>query len=477
MLSWLGFGKKAKQASAEKSTAESSTEHLPDAKLAPAPVVEPLVEPISEPTSEQAAEPEKIVPVVNDASSVEHESGEEQKVEHGINVAEPVADVVDSIITLADEVLPEEKLLAEMTASEQGEETAAAEPANESVPNETVPVDSTTTLEPSDIKTLVGQDEAKTEAKTETKAAAKLGFFARLKQGLSKTRQNLGGGLIDLFRGKQIDDDLFEELETHLLLADVGIETTMKIIDSLTKSASRKQLKDASALYDLLKIELKKIIADVSQPLVIPESDGPFVILMVGVNGVGKTTTIGKLAKQFQAEGKSVMLAAGDTFRAAAVEQLQVWGERNNVPVIAQHTGADSASVIFDAISAAKARKVDVLIADTAGRLQNKAHLMEELKKIVRVMKKLDINAPHEVMLTLDAGTGQNALSQTKLFDEAVGLTGLIVTKLDGTAKGGVLFAIADKHNIPIRYLGVGEGIDDLRPFNGDDFIEALFSK
>ncbi|WP_057179355.1 MULTISPECIES: signal recognition particle-docking protein FtsY [Colwellia] len=477
MLSWLGFGKKAKQASAEKSTAESSTEHLPDAKLAPAPVVEPLVEPISEPTSEQAAEPEKIVPVVNDASSVEHESVEEQKVEHGINVAEPVADVVDSIITLADEVLPEEKLLAEMTASEQGEETAAAEPANEPVPNETVPVDSTTTLEPSDIKTLVGQDEAKTEAKTETKAAAKLGFFARLKQGLSKTRQNLGGGLIDLFRGKQIDDDLFEELETHLLLADVGIETTMKIIDSLTKSASRKQLKDASALYDLLKIELKKIIADVSQPLVIPESDGPFVILMVGVNGVGKTTTIGKLAKQFQAEGKSVMLAAGDTFRAAAVEQLQVWGERNNVPVIAQHTGADSASVIFDAISAAKARKVDVLIADTAGRLQNKAHLMEELKKIVRVMKKLDINAPHEVMLTLDAGTGQNALSQTKLFDEAVGLTGLIVTKLDGTAKGGVLFAIADKHNIPIRYLGVGEGIDDLRPFNGDDFIEALFSK
>ncbi|WP_057830101.1 signal recognition particle-docking protein FtsY [Colwellia sp. TT2012] len=481
MLSWLGFGKKAKQASAEKSTAESSTEHLPDAKLAPAPVVEPLVEPISEPTSEQTAElstadvagPEKIVPAVNDASSVEHESGEEQKVEHGIKVAEPVADVVDSIIALADEVLPEEKLLAEMTASEQGEETTEAESAHESVQNKPVPAGSSTTLEPSDIKTVADQD----EEKTETKAEAKLGFFARLKQGLSKTRQNLGGGLIDLFRGKQIDDDLFEELETHLLLADVGIETTMKIIDSLTKSASRKQLKDASALYDLLKIELKKIIADVSQPLVIPESDGPFVILMVGVNGVGKTTTIGKLAKQFQAEGKSVMLAAGDTFRAAAVEQLQVWGERNNVPVIAQHTGADSASVIFDAISAAKARKVDVLIADTAGRLQNKAHLMEELKKIVRVMKKLDVNAPHEVMLTLDAGTGQNALSQTKLFDEAVGLTGLTVTKLDGTAKGGVLFAIADKHNIPIRYLGVGEGIDDLRPFNGDDFIEAIFSK
>ena len=315
-------------------------------------------------------------------------------------------------------------------------------------------------------------DESSENGQTETK----LGFFARLKQGLSKTSENLSGGLVDLFRGKQIDDELFEELETHLLLADVGVETTMKIIDSLTQSASRKQLKDASTLHDLLKIELKRVIEPVNQPLIIKSAEGPFVILMVGVNGVGKTTTIGKLAKQFQAQGKSVMLAAGDTFRAAAVEQLQVWGERNNIPVIAQHTGADSASVIFDAINAAKARHVDVIIADTAGRLQNKAHLMEELKKIVRVMKKLDVKAPHEVMLTLDAGTGQNALSQTKLFDEAVGLTGLTITKLDGTAKGGVIFAIADKYNIPIRYLGVGEGIDDLRPFHGDDFIDALFN-
>ena len=311
----------------------------------------------------------------------------------------------------------------------------------------------------------------------ETPQEKKLGFFTRLKQGLSKTRHSLGGGLSDLFRGKQIDDDLFEELETHLLMADIGVETTMKIIDSLTQSANRKQLKDAEKLHELLKLELQKVIEPVSQPLDIPESNNPFVMLMVGVNGVGKTTTIGKLAKQFQAQGKSVMLAAGDTFRAAAVEQLQVWGERNDIPVIAQHTGADSASVIFDAISAAKARNVDIIIADTAGRLQNKAHLMEELKKVVRVMKKLDVNAPHEVMLTLDAGTGQNALSQTKLFDEAVGLTGLTVTKLDGTAKGGVVFAIADKYNIPIRYLGVGEGIDDLRPFNGDDFIDALFVK
>jgi fused signal recognition particle receptor len=324
----------------------------------------------------------------------------------------------------------------------------------------------------------ISEKSANSESNEIVKKESKLGFFARLKQGLSKTSENLSGGLVDLFRGKQIDDELFEELETHLLLADVGVETTMKIIDSLTQSASRKELKDATALHELLKAELQKVIEPVNKPLVIKPTDeqGPFVILMVGVNGVGKTTTIGKLAKQFQAQGKSVMLAAGDTFRAAAVEQLQVWGERNDIPVIAQHTGADSASVIFDAISAAKARQVDVIIADTAGRLQNKAHLMEELKKVVRVMKKLDVKAPHEVMLTLDAGTGQNALSQTKLFDEAVGLTGLTITKLDGTAKGGVIFAIADKYNIPIRYLGVGEGIDDLRPFNGNDFIEALFN-
>ncbi|MBA6390068.1 signal recognition particle-docking protein FtsY [Colwellia sp. BRX10-3] len=313
-------------------------------------------------------------------------------------------------------------------------------------------------------------------AEPEPEPEPEVGFFSRLKQGLTKTRQNLGGGVFSLFSGKKIDEELFEELETHLLLADVGVETTTKIIDSLTESASRRQLKDAEALYDLLKAELKKIIEPVNKPLEIPSGDGPFVILMVGVNGVGKTTTIGKLAKQFQAQGKSVMLAAGDTFRAAAVEQLQVWGDRNDIPVVAQHTGADSASVIFDAISAAKARGVDILIADTAGRLQNKNHLMEELKKVVRVMKKLDVNAPHEVMLTLDAGTGQNALSQTKLFDEAVGLTGLTLTKLDGTAKGGVVFAVADKHAIPIRYLGVGEGIDDLRPFNSNDFIDALFN-
>ena len=303
------------------------------------------------------------------------------------------------------------------------------------------------------------------------------GFFARLKRSLVRTKENIGSGFFGLFSGKQIDDELFEELETQLLTADLGVDTTTRIINNLTQHASRKQLKDGEALYGLLKQDMGEMLAKVEQPLVIDSGKKPYVILMVGVNGVGKTTTIGKMAKQLQAEGKSVMLAAGDTFRAAAVEQLQVWGQRNNIPVIAQHTGADSASVIYDAIEAARSRGADVLIADTAGRLQNKSNLMEELKKVVRVMKKLDEEAPHEIMLTLDAGTGQNALSQAKLFSEAVGLTGITLTKLDGTAKGGVIFAVADKFQIPIRFIGVGEGIDDLRPFVANDFIEALFSR
>ncbi|MEQ1976867.1 signal recognition particle-docking protein FtsY [Xenorhabdus sp. SGI240] len=310
----------------------------------------------------------------------------------------------------------------------------------------------------------------------EQERPTKEGFFVRLKRSLVKTRQNLGSGFLGLFHGKKIDDDLFEELEEQLLIADVGVETTRKIITNLTDHASRKELKDAEALYTKLKEEMSAILAKVDKPLEI-EGKSPYVILMVGVNGVGKTTTIGKLARQYHSQGKSVMLAAGDTFRAAAVEQLQVWGERNKIPVISQQTGADSASVIFDAIQSAKAKGIDVLIADTAGRLQNKSHLMEELKKIVRVMKKLDEDAPHEIMLTLDASTGQNAVSQAKLFHEAVGLTGISLTKLDGTAKGGVIFAIADQFEIPIRYIGVGEGIEDLRPFKADDFIEALFAR
>ncbi|MCL4410350.1 MAG: signal recognition particle-docking protein FtsY [Gammaproteobacteria bacterium] len=305
----------------------------------------------------------------------------------------------------------------------------------------------------------------------------KKSWWQRLRAGLQKTSSSLGSGLANLFVGKKIDDDLFEDLETHLLMADVGVATTTKIIDDLTEHASRQELKDADLLYTKLKDDMAELLQPVSQPLTINQGNGPFVILMVGVNGVGKTTTIGKLARQFQNEGKSVMLAAGDTFRAAAVEQLQVWGERNKIPVVAQHTGADSASVIFDAVQAAKARKVDVLIADTAGRLQNKANLMEELKKITRVMKKLDDSMPHEVLLTLDAGTGQNAISQAKLFNEAVGVTGLVMTKLDGTAKGGVIFALADQFKIPIRYIGVGESLEDLRPFEANEFVDALFNQ
>ncbi|WGE48686.1 signal recognition particle-docking protein FtsY [Actinobacillus equuli] len=301
------------------------------------------------------------------------------------------------------------------------------------------------------------------------------GFFSRLLKGLVKTKQSIGSGFRNFFSGKKIDDDLFEELEEQLLVADLGMPTTTKIINSLTQHATKQQLKDADLLYQQLKVELGEVLKPVSQPLEIDTSKKPYVILMVGVNGVGKTTTIGKLARKFQAEGKSVMLAAGDTFRAAAVEQLQVWGERNNIPVVAQSTGSDSASVIFDAMQSAASKGIDILIADTAGRLQNKNNLMDELKKIVRVMKKYDESAPHEIMLTLDAGTGQNAISQAKLFNEAVGLTGITLTKLDGTAKGGVIFAIADQFNIPIRFIGVGEKIEDLRPFNAEEFIEALF--
>ena len=324
--------------------------------------------------------------------------------------------------------------------------------------------------------------EAQAKAKAEEKPKEKKSLFARLKESLSRTKENLGSGIVSLFKGKTIDDELYEDLETQLLVADVGMDTTQKIIDHLTDSASRKDLKDAEALLEIMKQQMSGMLSQVNQPLsevmqAHDSSEGPFVILMVGVNGVGKTTTIGKLAKQFQQEGKKVMLAAGDTFRAAAVEQLQVWGERNDIPVIAQHTGADSASVLYDALEAAKSRGTDILIADTAGRLQNKNNLMEELKKVVRVMKKINPNAPHEVMLTLDAGTGQNAISQAKLFNEAVGLTGITLTKLDGTAKGGVIFSIADKFKIPIRYIGVGESIDDLRQFDGQEFIDALFSE
>lgn len=477
-LSWLGLGPKEEPQQAEP---EQQVEQQPEEQL-----------------QQQAAvvtETEKEAEAEAKAEHVPHSEAESEAFAADVvEVTEQVAAREEIQETVAEEV-PEEvqeepaaplhaqpPVYIEPEALPQAEEVVPVEPAAEEWLTEDDERELTDEeLEAAALSTpaeeeIVLEEEPVAVAPLEQEKPTKEGFFARLKRSLLKTKENLGSGFITLFRGKKIDDDLFEELEEQLLVADVGVETTRKIIATLTESASRKQLHDAEALYGLLKAEMSDILAKVDAPLNI-EGKTPFVILMVGVNGVGKTTTIGKLARQFEQQGKSVMLAAGDTFRAAAVEQLQVWGQRNNIPVIAQHTGADSASVIFDAIQAAKSRGIDVLIADTAGRLQNKAHLMEELKKIVRVMKKLDVDAPHEVMLTIDASTGQNAVSQTRLFNEAVGLTGITLTKLDGTAKGGVIFSVADQFGIPIRYIGTGERIEDLRPFNAGDFIEALFAR
>ena len=329
---------------------------------------------------------------------------------------------------------------------------------------------------PADKETVFFQD-SNDQAEAESPEKKK-GFFSRLATGLSKTRSGFSDGVANLLLGKkEIDDDLLEELETQLVMADVGVEATQEIMARLTERVGRKELTDSDALFEALIKELQDVLAPCQQPLVIDSGNKPYVILMVGINGVGKTTTIGKLAKQFQAKGKSVMLAAGDTFRAAAVEQLQVWGERNDVPVVAQHTGADSASVLYDALEAATARGTDILIADTAGRLHTKDNLMGELEKVVRVMKKIDPDAPHEVMLVLDAGTGQNAINQAVQFQKSVGVTGLTLTKLDGTAKGGVIFALAKQLSLPVRFIGIGEGINDLRPFDANDFTRALFNK
>lgn len=302
-----------------------------------------------------------------------------------------------------------------------------------------------------------------------------LSFTQRLKQGLAKTRQQLGGQLASLFGGGKIDADTYEELETILLTADVGVSATQQLLDNLKKRVKREQLEDTTALKQALKIELLSVLSPLEKPLV-THDHSPFVIMLAGVNGAGKTTTIGKLAKRFQSEGKSVLIAAGDTFRAAAREQLQVWGERNNVHVIASE-GGDPAAVIFDAVNSAIAKKIDIVIADTAGRLPTQMHLMDEIKKVQRVIDKAYPGAPHEILLVLDANTGQNAVNQVKAFDDALGVTGLVLSKLDGTAKGGVIAAIADARPIPVRFIGIGEAIDDLRPFSAQAFVDALFDE
>ncbi|EEJ7902608.1 signal recognition particle-docking protein FtsY [Salmonella enterica] len=474
-FSWLGFGDK------EQKQEQTEEQQIVEEQRPVEPPVETAADVEAETPAHSKAETEAFAEAVVDVTEKVQESEKPQPVEP--EPAAPQIAVEREELPLPEEVNDEAISPEEWQAeAETVEVIAAVEEEGENAAkftDEELEAQALAAQAAEDAMMVVpaAEEDAPVEAIVqEQEKPTKEGFFARLKRSLLKTKENLGSGFISLFRGKKIDDDLFEELEEQLLIADVGVETTRKIIANLTEGASRKQLKDAEALYGLLKDEMGEILAKVDEPLNI-EGKTPFVILMVGVNGVGKTTTIGKLARQFEQQGKSVMLAAGDTFRAAAVEQLQVWGQRNNIPVIAQHTGADSASVIFDAIQAAKARHVDVLIADTAGRLQNKSHLLEELKKIVRVMKKLDEEAPHEVMLTIDASTGQNAISQAKLFHEAVGLTGITLTKLDGTAKGGVIFSVADQFGIPIRYIGVGERIEDLRPFKADDFIEALFAR
>ncbi|WP_025112093.1 signal recognition particle-docking protein FtsY [Pseudomonas sp. H1h] len=440
----------------------------------PAPIVLPIAEPVLQP-AEPAPEPE--APVAAELPS--------------IPAAEPwlTLPVAEEPVALVEEAAPHITPVIPAPAALVPEIAPApvVEPVVEPAPIVAPVVPVVQPAEPAPAPApapVIAAPAAPVELVAETPVdaprteATKAGFFARLKQGLSKTSASIGEGMASLFLGrKTIDDDLLDDLETRLLTADVGVEATTQIIQRLTQKVARKELADAEALYKSLQAELAAMLKPVEQPLKIASQNKPFVILVVGVNGAGKTTTIGKLAKKLQLEGKKVMLAAGDTFRAAAVEQLQVWGERNKIPVIAQHTGADSASVIFDAVQAAKARGIDVLIADTAGRLHTKDNLMEELKKVRRVIGKLDADAPHEVLLVLDAGTGQNAINQAKQFNQTVELTGLALTKLDGTAKGGVIFALAKQFGLPIRYIGVGEGIDDLRTFEAEPFVQALFAE
>ncbi|MBR7199974.1 signal recognition particle-docking protein FtsY [Pseudomonas sp. 14A] len=452
---------------------------IPEPAPAPAPVIEeepaPIVLPIAEPVLQPEAEAEPEAPAAPELPLTP--------------AAEPwlTLPVAEEPVALVEEAAPHvtpviPAPVAEVAAQPVPEPVVEpapiiSEPAAPVVPPsepEPAPLAAAPVIAP------IVPVEAPVETPVETPRTeeAKAGFFARLKQGLSKTSASIGEGMASLFLGrKTIDDELLDDLETRLLTADVGVEATTQIIQRLTQKVARKELADADALYKSLQAELAAMLKPVEQPLKIASQNKPFVILVVGVNGAGKTTTIGKLAKKLQLEGKKVMLAAGDTFRAAAVEQLQVWGERNKIPVIAQHTGADSASVIFDAVQAAKARGIDVLIADTAGRLHTKDNLMEELKKVRRVIGKLDADAPHEVLLVLDAGTGQNAINQAKQFNQTVELTGLALTKLDGTAKGGVIFALAKQFGLPIRYIGVGEGIDDLRTFEAEPFVQALFAE
>ncbi|CAI8847226.1 signal recognition particle-docking protein FtsY [Pseudomonas serboccidentalis] len=454
---------------------------MPEPAPAPAPVMEeepaPIVLPIAEPVLQPAVEPEPDIPL---AAELPLTPAAQPWLTLPV-AEEPVALVEEAARHVTPPIPAPAAFVPEVAPAPLVEPVVEPAPV---IPEPAAPVFVAPVAPQPAPAPVVAAPVAPVAVVAETPVEAprteetKAGFFARLKQGLSKTSASIGEGMASLFLGKKaIDDELLDDLETRLLTADVGVEATTQIIQRLTQKVARKELADSDALYKSLQAELAAMLKPVEQPLKIASQNKPFVILVVGVNGAGKTTTIGKLAKKLQLEGKKVMLAAGDTFRAAAVEQLQVWGERNKIPVIAQHTGADSASVIFDAVQAAKARGIDVLIADTAGRLHTKDNLMEELKKVRRVIGKLDADAPHEVLLVLDAGTGQNAINQAKQFNQTVELTGLALTKLDGTAKGGVIFALAKQFGLPIRYIGVGEGIDDLRTFEAEPFVQALFAE
>ena len=466
-------------------TVEKVEEHLEAAKEAAVETVSETVEQVKETVAEM---PSEVAEAVEEAAE-QAEAAKEAAVETVSEAVEQVQEIVAE--------MPSEVAEATEEAAEQAE--AAKEAAVETVSEAVEQVQETVAEMPSEVaeaaEEAAGQAEAvkeeaveavsetveqAQEAVTETPAEApapveepKLSWAARLKQGLTKSRDKMAKSLAGVFGGGQIDEDLYEELETVLITSDMGMEATEYLMKDVRDRVSLKGLKDGNELRGALKDALYDLIKPLEKPLVLPETKEPFVIMLAGINGAGKTTSIGKLAKYFQAQGKSVLLAAGDTFRAAAREQLQAWGERNNVTVISQTTG-DSAAVCFDAVQAAKARGIDIVLADTAGRLPTQLHLMEEIKKVKRVLQKAMPDAPHEIIVVLDANIGQNAVNQVKAFDEALGLTGLIVTKLDGTAKGGILAALASDRPVPVRYIGVGEGIDDLRPFNAKAFVDAL---
>ncbi|WP_192888304.1 signal recognition particle-docking protein FtsY [Neisseria lactamica] len=436
--------------------------------------VEQVKETVAEMPSEAAEAAEKAAEYVESAKEAVAEtvSGAVEQVK------EAVAAMPSEAVEKAAECVESAKEAVVETVSkavEQVQETVAAMPseAGEAAEKAAEQVEAVKETVAETVSEAVEQVQEAVAEAVATTEEHKLSWAARLKQGLTKSRDKMAKSLAGVFGGGQIDEDLYEELETVLITGDMGMEATEYLMKDVRNRVSLKGLKDGNELRGALKDALYDLIKPLEKPLVLPETKEPFVIMLAGINGAGKTTSIGKLAKYFQAQGKSVLLAAGDTFRAAAREQLQAWGERNNVTVISQTTG-DSAAVCFDAVQAAKARGIDIVLADTAGRLPTQLHLMEEIKKVKRVLQKAMPDAPHEIIVVLDANIGQNAVNQVKAFDDALGLTGLIVTKLDGTAKGGILAALASDRPIPVRYIGVGEGIDDLRPFDARAFIDAL---